>query len=274
MRAEKWAAAIVVIGIPGALMAQSFLGNVLGGLFRGGLGMPVNDASANMKLTEELSVSGTQLEQERGIRSATQTISGWLGQIFSSKLGWQTATRAAQKSTIPDQYGETAGWNEAMSTGGMGSVAWSNASVALHSTVPLLLGTPLGTNKMAQLATIEAIKGAGANNLATIGQARGWMDQNQPAMRLLQNMIADSSRFTNSPTQQMALTANATAQGANVATQSLQVQTGTLEALTGLTKALGDAATANLNLHTDAAVTRETEPTAIGGFAQAFMTHP
>jgi hypothetical protein len=119
-----------------------------------------------------------------------------------------------------NQFGETAQWSPAMAMGVNTTIAWSNATVQLQSMTPILAGQPLGIAPMAQLATVESLNAAGSNNLATIGQARSYLVQNVPAMQSLQRTILDTSVSNNSPTQQMALVANATAQ--NTSTESVR----------------------------------------------------
>ena len=161
-----------------------------------------------------------------------------------------------------------------MATGVNTGTAWQNATVQLQSMQPILQGQPLGTPEMAQLATVEALNAAGANNLATIGQARSYLGTNTNAMSALLTMIQDVSAANNGPTQQISLVAHATAQNTSLGVQNLQVQTATLETLTGLAKTVGDSHAADLNIQAAKALTYQTEFVLPGGYGSAFMKRP
>jgi hypothetical protein len=232
-----------------------------------GLPQVVVDLLANAKLAQ-------QILQDIQTYNSIHNQELWWTQIFPSKSAWQAVLGQALNSAALNQFGETAQWSPAMATGANTAMAWSNATVQLQSMQPILAGQPLGIAPMAQLATVESLNAAGSNNLATIGQARSYLVQNVPAMQSLQNTILDPSLSNNSPTQQMALVANATAQNTSTEVQNLQVNTSVLETLTGIAKDVSDSNTADLNLQAKKALTYQTQAVLPGSYGTDFMNHP
>src|SRR6185437_9698765 len=121
--------------------------------------------------------------------------------------------------------------------------------------------------------TVDVINAAATNNLALIGNARGYLQTSLPMIKNLQGSILSPAMGFNGPTQQMQYVAAGTAQANSVAVQSLQVNTGLLETVTALAKQVADANTADLNIQVKQQVTYQSQPTGAGGWADTFTNH-
>jgi hypothetical protein len=242
-------------------------------------GWPVEDWGTHILTAKEIAKIAEEITVTRGIQHNTRATDLWLGQIFLSKLPWSTSLpKAPQNTKVHNTIGEMANWGTTLSTGLGGHLSWTLARSRLSSLASILLAKQpasrtvpvIGSDLVSQLATIEAIDGLGPNNLAIIGEARGYLTQNLPALQGLQKQILSPGKDDNGPTQQMQLIASANAQQSSLAVQHLAVATGQLETLTAIAKALGDAATSDLNLQERHAETVITQNPGQQGWAEEF----
>ena len=218
--------------------------------------------------------NGIILVKQSGILN-TQKL--WMGQVILSKIPWATQIPTVPTySTVPNTMGQMAQWRTVLMNGRGASGAWREATVQMspQAAQVILRQFGLSSNQAAQAATVDAINAAATNNLALIGNARGYLQTSLPMIKNLQSSILSPVMSFNGPTQQMQYVAAGTAQANSVAVQNLQVNTGLLETVTALAKQVADANTADLNIEVKQQVTYQSQPTAAGGWARHVCQSP
>lgn len=152
----------------------------------------VTDAAANSQLFKQGIQIATQIILDKGSLRSLQNQETWGAQVVLNKLPWATSLpKGPLASTVQNTMGEMAGWGPVLMSGHGGAGAWRNATIQISSKVgPLVLNKlPIGSNPLAEMATVEALNAAGSNNLSVIGTARNFMTTSLPAMQGLQSSL-------------------------------------------------------------------------------------
>jgi len=200
----------------------------------------------------------------------------WMGQVILSKVPWAAQIPSVPTySTVPNTVGQMTQWGTVLMNGRGAAGAWREATVQMspQAAQVILHQFGLSSNQAAQAATVDVINAAATNNLALIGNARGYLQTSLPMIKNLQQSMLSPDKLMNGPTQQMQYVAAGTTQANSVAVQNLQVSTGLLETITALAKQVADANTADLNIQVKQQVTYQSQPTGAGGWADTFSNH-
>lgn len=126
---------------------------------------------------------------------------------FSFKELWRTAYGQISNESVPNRYGETAGWNVALNTNSPTAAvtAWNMANVSVSANTAAYFGGQLPGNSgsLASLAMVEAFDSSSPNCLNAIAKYRVQRTQNATAEANLQNEELDTSSATNSEVEQL-----------------------------------------------------------------------
>lgn len=134
---------------------------------------------------------------------------------FSLKQQWQTTLHKLENVNVANMFGETAGIDIALNSNSptTSSTAWKTATVSVNSGMSsYLAGQPLGSARVAQLATIETSDAISPDCLTAVGQYRTNRAENATANSSLESSQFDISNSTNSEVQQLNLLNAAEAQ--------------------------------------------------------------
>jgi len=136
-------------------------------------------------------------------------------QHFSWKQSWQTAKNQLEHVPFKSVFGETAGFDVALTTNNKlaAQAAWGNSTVQVDSGATTYLASqPVGGTARSQLAMVEAIDATSPACINAVGAYRASVDANASAEDSLQGSQFDGDDSTNSEVQQLNLLNAAQAQ--------------------------------------------------------------
>jgi type IV secretion system protein TrbJ len=134
---------------------------------------------------------------------------------FSWKNTWQTTKNQLEHVPFSSVFGETAGFDVALTTNNPTAAqsAWRNSTLQTNSNATSYVGSqPSGSVARSQLAAIEATDATSAQCVAAVGAYRAAVTVNATAEASLQSSQLDNDDDTNSQTQQLNLVNAAQAQ--------------------------------------------------------------
>lgn len=126
---------------------------------------------------------------------------GW----FTIKTPWLgTATQVVDSNT-PTVFGETGGWNPAVTAGVDVPGAWSTATYGIHPP-PFWASFPLGASPTsANIASVNVADGMSQAAMLSIANSRSNQPANDVALSNLETTSQDTSGATNSEVEQLNL---------------------------------------------------------------------
>jgi hypothetical protein len=180
-----------------------------------GFGDIVFDPSSYGQLVSQLSTLAKMLttaqSQYNMIKSNVQN--------FSAKAIWQTELNKIKSVAVPNTYGETNGFTNALNLNNQSAalMAWTNSKIGLTPETSGILSTQTVGNSanLTQLAMIEASDTASPDCLNAVGSYRQARNDAATAQASLQSAQLDGSSSTNSEVEQLNLLNAAQAQQLN-----------------------------------------------------------
>ena len=136
-------------------------------------------------------------------------------QHFTLKQSWQTAKNQLEHVPFKSVFGETAGFDVALTTNNQlaAQAAWGNATEQVNSGATTYLASqPVGGTARSQLATVEAMDATSPACMNAVGAYRAAVASNASAEQDLQSNQLDGDDDTNSEVQQLNLVNAAQAQ--------------------------------------------------------------
>lgn len=126
---------------------------------------------------------------------------------FTFKNLWRTTKATLMAEAVQDTYGETAGWNTALSTNSpvAATTAWNMSTLQVNPGTYLSGQTPGNSSGLSSLAMIEAFDSSSPVCLNAVGQYRALQTSNAAAQSALENDQLDTSSSTNSEIEQLNL---------------------------------------------------------------------
>jgi type IV secretion system protein TrbJ len=170
-----------------------------------GLGDIVFDPSNYGELVSQLSTLAKMLttaqSQYNTMKSNVQN--------FSAKTIWQTELNKIKSVSVPNTYGETNGFTNALNLNNQSAalMAWTNSKIGLAPETSGILSTQTVGNSasLTQLAMIEASDTASPDCLNAVGSYRQARTNASTAQANLQSAQLDGSSSTNSEVEQLNL---------------------------------------------------------------------
>ena len=144
--------------------------------------------------------------------TATQTYNqiafnaGW----FTNKSRWLGIATQVVRSNTPNVFGETGGWNPAVTSGVNIPGVWSTATYGIHPP-PFYAGFPLGASSTsANIASVNVADGMSQAAMLTIANSRSNQPANDLALSNLEATSQDTSTDANSEVEQLNLLTSST----------------------------------------------------------------
>lgn len=237
------------------------------------------DLAAEAHLAKEVLIWGKKLaadaELYQSVRNQEMMLRNNMAYL-TNKSQFRTGAMLLLNSTlgspVNNLYGETAGMTNALTLGGKYALpAWANAAVKVD-TSPWANGMIPGAPQLASLASQEMMQAAGTNNVATVGNARNYLNQSQTARTSWENTVHDPGAADNTQAAQLNLLTTGTAQTLDLSAMNLQVNASMLQTMSGVAKEFSDAHAEDLNLQAREYQYQRTEATGMGGMATAFAS--
>ena len=200
---------------------------------------------------------------------ATQTYNqiaynaGW----FTIKNAWLGTATQVVNSDTPTIFGETGGWNPAVTAGVDIPGVWSTATYGIHPP-PFWSAFPLGASSTsANIASVNVADGMSQAAMLTIANSRTNQPANDQALSNLEATTQDTSDATNSEVEQLNLLANGTVLANRQQEDANALLTTIAEQQILTNKVQRDVLADNLNVMTICDTYLASEATAWGGSA-------
>jgi hypothetical protein len=190
------------------------------------------------------------------------------------KRGWiGTGNMIVRNWTVPNYYGETALWQNAINLASGNLQAWQQATIAMQKN-PYLAGQSIGTNRnYAYAASVNTFDAAGPASIQTIGNARVHQAQMDASIRRLQTAAQDGSNGTNTEVEQLNLMTAASVQSLEMQQTQNNAMVSLLEQQMIANKVQRDALADHMNFNNQIDQYTASESAAWGNAAQVFSTH-
>jgi len=190
------------------------------------------------------------------------------------KRGWiGTGNMIVRNWTVPNYYGETAMWQNAINLASGNLQAWQQATIAMQRS-PYLAGQAVGTSRdYAYTASVNTFDAAGPTSIQTIGNARVQQAQMDAAIRRLQAAAEDGSVGTNSEVEQLNLMTSASVQSLQMQQTQNNAAVSLLEQQMIANKIQRDALADHMNFNNQINQYTASESPAWGNAAQTFSTY-
>jgi type IV secretion system protein TrbJ len=144
--------------------------------------------------------------------TATQTYNqiAYSATWFTNKNAWRGIATQIVNSNTPSLFGETGGWNPAVTAGLNIPSAWQLATFGIHPPA-FYAGFPVGGSSLsANIASVNVADGISQAGMAAVANSRLNQPLNDLALTNLEQTSQDTSDGTNSEIEQLNLLTNGT----------------------------------------------------------------
>src|SRR6516164_5233802 len=202
-------------------------------------------------------------------KTATQTYNqiAYNAAWFTNKSRWLGIATQVVNSNTRSIFGETSGWNPAVTTGVNIPDAWSTATYGIHPP-PFYAGFPLGASSIsANIASINVADGMTEAAMIAIANSRRNQPSNDRALSDLEATSQDAGSGSNSEIEQLNLLTSGTVLANRQQEDSNALLTTIAEQQILMNKVQRDLLAGNLNVMTTADSYTASEATGWGGSA-------
>jgi hypothetical protein len=202
-------------------------------------------------------------------KTATQTYNqiAYNAAWFTNKSRWLGIATQVVNSNTRSIFGETAGWNPAVTTGINIPGAWSTATYGIHPP-PFYASFPLGASSIsANIASVNVADGMTEAAMLAIANSRRNQPSNDRALSDLEATSQDAGSGANSEVEQLNLLTSGTVLANRQQEDSNALLTSIAEQQILTNKVQRDLLANNLNVMTTADTYTESEATGWGGSA-------
>jgi hypothetical protein len=192
---------------------------------------------------------------------------------FRNKSMWLGMATQVVNSSTPSIFGETGGWNPAVTAGVAIPNVWTTATYGIHPP-PFWSGFPLGASSTsANIASVNVADGASEAAMLAIANSRTNQPANDQALSNLEAMSQDTSDAANSEVEQLNLVTSGTVLANRQQEDANALLTTIAEQQILTNKVERDALADNLNVMSVCDTYTASEATGWGGSAETIAEY-